>query len=98
MNFLLKLLIIALVLIIPLTILSYVLSDIDKENKYIEELKREAKTYDPKDVRYEDPNIKNSLDTIRFTNDCDNLKKLFQDNYEWSARPLLADKILGQCL
>ena len=63
-------------------------------DSYYQEVRALAETHDAS-YQYDDPASQDSLRAIERTNNCDELKKMFIDNWAWSVRDKLANKIVN---
>ncbi|KKM67540.1 hypothetical protein LCGC14_1470020 [marine sediment metagenome] len=68
------------------------------EHIFWEDVAREASIYDPNADGYKyDDNVKKSVNTIQKTDDCKDLRDLWDGNWNWYAKPMLAKKIQSVC-
>lgn len=82
--------------IILLTVL-IVVAVFNHTNNYETDVRNSAIMYDPDDITYYDKSTQQSVNSIKNTSNCDELKTMFVENFGWNARPMLADKILKTC-
>ena len=72
---------------------------INISNELMEDLEKEASIYEyVEDIINSKDGAKRSVEIIEHTSDCNTLMHLFEQNTGWTARPLLATKILTTCI
>lgn len=86
-----------LIIIMAITLVFTVLMPFLTTDHYKASLEQQASTYDKNDPDYNDERVLQSVRLIERTNNCEDLKKMFEENWAWFTRPMLADKILKTC-
>jgi hypothetical protein len=91
------------VLIISVFFTFYIMSQEDNTNQnnysqdFVEKVTMVASYYDG-ETNFGDRRVMNTVERINSTYDCGSLVNMFERNSGWTARYLLADKIVNTCL
>lgn len=92
-SFITKIIIVIFATIIMFTVFIPVLTT----DHYKATLEQQASKYDRNHPDYKKDIVVPSVRLIERTSNCNDLKKMFDENWGWFARPMLADKILKNC-
>lgn len=67
-------------------------------DKFEDKMLQLASKYDPAHEVYDNPKLIPSMNLITNTDDCNDLRDIYETNPEWSARWFLADKYVKLCM
>lgn len=85
------------IIIVGTILISIMLIPAITTDHYKTNIEQVASTYDKNHPDYKNEKVTPSVRLIERTTNCNDLKKMFDENWGWFARPMLADKILKNC-